>query len=70
MTTADPPLLYEVGDDGVAIITLNRPERMNAISPEMTDLWLDALSDATRNDSVGAVIVTGAGQRGSAWAPT
>jgi 2-(1,2-epoxy-1,2-dihydrophenyl)acetyl-CoA isomerase len=37
---------------------------MNALSPEMTDLWLDALSDATRNDAVGAVIVTGAGQRG------
>lgn len=60
----DLPLLYEIGDDGVAVITLNRPERMNALSPEMTDLWLDALADAAENDAVGAVIVTGAGQRG------
>lgn len=60
----DLPLLYEVGDDGVAVITLNRPERMNAISPEMIDLWVCALEDATQNDAIGAVIVTGAGQRG------
>jgi enoyl-CoA hydratase/carnithine racemase len=57
------PLLYEVGDDGVAVITLSRPDRMNAVSAEMLDLWLDALSDATANDNVGAVVVTGAGDR-------
>jgi enoyl-CoA hydratase/carnithine racemase len=60
---AEPPLLYQIGDDGVAVITLNRPHRMNAVSPEMLDLWVDALADIAANDNVGAAIVTGAGDR-------
>lgn len=61
--TSVPPLLYEVGDDGVAVITLNRPERMNALTPEMLDLWVDAIERATHDTAVGAVVVTGAGTR-------
>jgi enoyl-CoA hydratase/carnithine racemase len=59
----DAPLLYEVGTDGVALITLNRPESMNSLSPVMLDLWVTALADATRNEKVGAVVITGAGDR-------
>ena len=55
-------LLYEVGDDGVATITLNRPDKLNAFTREMIDLWLSALEDARVNDHVGAVVVTGAGR--------
>lgn len=32
--------------DGIATITLNRPERMNAFTPKMLDGWLAALQDA------------------------
>jgi enoyl-CoA hydratase/carnithine racemase len=54
-------LLYEI-HDGVATITLNRPERRNAFTLEMLDLWAEALRDARTDDAVQAVVVTGAGQ--------
>ncbi|HEX6843196.1 MAG TPA: enoyl-CoA hydratase [Stellaceae bacterium] len=52
---------YEVADR-VATITLNRPERMNAFTWEMTDAWAAALAEAQRDDGVHVVIVTGAGK--------
>jgi enoyl-CoA hydratase len=52
--------------DGLAVITLNRPEQLNALSP---DLWLD-LRDAIRHvredSSVRALILAGAGRAFSA----
>ena len=52
---------YDVADR-IATITLNRPERMNAFTWEMTDAWADALTEAQRDDAVHVVIVTGAGK--------
>lgn len=57
-------ILYEKGDDGVAVITLNRPERMNAFTNLMVEEWTWAIEDAKLDDNVRALIVTGAGQRG------
>jgi 2-(1,2-epoxy-1,2-dihydrophenyl)acetyl-CoA isomerase len=54
-------LIYEV-KDGVAIITLNRPERLNALSDPMVDGLARAVSAASEDDQVRAVIVTGAGR--------
>ena len=49
-------------DEGVAIITLNRPQVLNAFTPIMIDEWVQAI-EATRLDpEVRAVIVTGAGR--------
>ncbi len=49
--------------DGAAIITLNRPEKLNALSfPLMTELD-DALSDHEADDGIKSVILTGAGER-------
>ncbi len=57
-----PPLLYEV-EDGIATITLNRPEKMNSVTyPMMMDL-LAAFDRADADDAVRAIIVTGAGDR-------
>jgi enoyl-CoA hydratase/carnithine racemase len=54
-------LLYDVAD-GVATITLNRPDRLNAFTPKMM-LDIIAAFDATdADDAVKAVIVTGAGR--------
>jgi enoyl-CoA hydratase/carnithine racemase len=47
--------------DGVAILSLNRPQRRNAFTIEMIGLWADALIEAQRDSDVGAIVVTGAG---------
>ncbi len=54
-------LLYDVTDH-IATITLNRPERRNAISLEMLELLGQRLLDADRDPDVRAVILTGAGR--------
>lgn len=53
--------LTEVDGGRVATLTLNRPERKNAIGPEMANELLYALDNATREDQVRAVVLTGAG---------
>lgn len=53
---------YEVGDDGVAVLTFDRPEVMNAIRPAMTAEILDAIDDVRTNDAVRCLLITGAGR--------
>ena len=48
--------------EGVRLITLNRPERLNAILPELLEDLLAALDAAARDDAVGAILLTGAGR--------
>src|SRR5918912_3534608 len=49
--------------DGCALITLNRPEKLNALSfPLMTELD-EALSECEADEAIKAVILTGAGDR-------
>lgn len=47
-------------DDGVAVITLNRPERRNAFSPALVQGLATVLAEVEADKSVGAVVVTGA----------
>ena len=55
-------ILFEQSD-GVAIITLNRPKVLNALSMPLT-LELDAaVSDCEANDDIKAIIITGAGEK-------
>ncbi len=54
-------IIYEK-DEGVATITLNRPERLNAFTNRMLAEWATALEDARTDREVRAVIVTGAGR--------
>ena len=49
-------------DGGVALLTLNRPHVKNALTIEMADLWADLLLDASADDAVRVILVTGAGQ--------
>jgi 2-(1,2-epoxy-1,2-dihydrophenyl)acetyl-CoA isomerase len=57
---SDLPLLSRYAD-GVMVLTLNRPERRNALSPELYELLLQALEEASVRDDVGAIVLTGAG---------
>jgi len=50
-------------DDGVAVITLNRPERLNAVAPVLVDDLLTALDEVAREESgARAVVLTGNGR--------
>ena len=57
----EPPLLYAV-EDGVAILTLNRPKRLNAWTAAMGRLYFNALERADADPAVKCVLVTGAGR--------
>ena len=52
---------YEV-EDGVCTVTLNRPDRLNAVNTPMLDELREAWDHADADDAVRAVIVTGAGR--------
>lgn len=47
---------------GVRVITLNRPERMNALSAQMSMELRETFADVTTDDGTGAVVITGAGR--------
>ncbi|MGV0975704.1 MAG: 1,4-dihydroxy-2-naphthoyl-CoA synthase [Azonexus sp.] len=53
-------ILYDTAE-GVARITINRPERRNAFRPETVSQLIDAFHRAHRDNSIGAIILTGAG---------
>jgi 2-(1,2-epoxy-1,2-dihydrophenyl)acetyl-CoA isomerase len=48
--------------DGVATLTMNRPESMNSLSTELKDALVTALADVAADSSVRAVILTGSGR--------
>ena len=54
-------LLTEV-KDRVLYLTLNRPDKLNAMSAEMMGALVDNLSRAATNPEIGAVVLTGAGR--------
>jgi 2-(1,2-epoxy-1,2-dihydrophenyl)acetyl-CoA isomerase len=52
--------------DGVALLTMNRPEQLNALGGDMLPLLLDALREAAMDAETGCVVLTGAGRGFSA----
>src|SRR6266403_4271763 len=54
-------ILLEVSE-GVALVTLNRPERLNAYTPTMGRELSDAFAACDADDAVRAIVVTGAGR--------
>jgi enoyl-CoA hydratase len=49
--------------DGVAVVTMNRPEAMNALSRALQDALAEALERVANDDAVRAIILTGQGER-------
>jgi enoyl-CoA hydratase/carnithine racemase len=62
MTTPTFETLIYAVDKGVATITLNRPDRLNAFTAQMMFDMISAFDATDADDEVGAVIVTGAGR--------
>ncbi len=54
--------LLEAIEDGVATLTLNRPDRLNALSEDMLARLCEALPRLARDPAVGAIVLTGAGR--------
>ncbi len=49
-------------EEGVATITLNRPEKMNAMNEKLADELVTAISEVNQDNTVRAVIITGDGR--------
>lgn len=60
-STASGPLLVERADDGVAVVTLNLPDRRNAMTAELTGAWVSAMARLRADRGLRCVVVTGAG---------
>ena len=58
---AEPVVLYE-RDDKVSIITLNRPDKLNAISPELMHQLLDAFARADDETATSVVLLRAEGR--------
>jgi 2-(1,2-epoxy-1,2-dihydrophenyl)acetyl-CoA isomerase len=56
------PIVLVAAEGAVRVITLNRPASLNSFTAEMHPLLLKALDDAAADDTVRAVILTGAGR--------
>ena len=50
-------------EDGVGIITINRPEKLNAMTPDMATALVAAVEDFNGDDAIRCVIITGAGEK-------
>ncbi len=58
-----PGVRYERRDDGIAIVTLDRPERGNALAPAMQPVLRAIWSEVRDDDAIRVAIVTAAGER-------
>lgn len=59
---SDEPLVLAEKDKGVAIITMNRPDRLNALNDAIMAELRIAIEDAADDPEVGCVVLTGAGR--------
>jgi len=63
MTATYQHLLLETEDDNIATLTVNRPDKLNALNSKVLDELQEAFSELKRDRNVKAVIVTGAGNK-------
>lgn len=54
-------VLFEI-EDRVALLTFNRPDRLNAWTPELQTRYFDLLEECAARDDVRAIVLTGAGR--------
>ena len=61
-------LLDSADRDGVRLLTLNRPEKLNALNAPLIGTLIAAVEEADRDDTVGVIVLAGAGRAFSAGA--
>ena len=62
MSEPEPPLLLVEDRDGVRVLTMNRPHKLNALNTPLTQQLLDALRSAGAAEAVRAIVLTGTGR--------
>lgn len=62
MSDNSSSLLYEFHEPGVGVITFNRPDRLNAWTPEMGERYFDQIDKCSADPKVRVIVVTGAGR--------
>jgi enoyl-CoA hydratase/carnithine racemase len=50
-------------EDGVGIVTLNRPEKLNAMNRKLSSELRDAVKELDADEAIGCIVITGAGNR-------
>src|SRR6201995_1018 len=50
-------------ENGVGIVTLNRPEKLNAMNRQLSSELHDAVKELDGDDAIGCIVITGAGER-------
>jgi enoyl-CoA hydratase len=63
MTEKDYQYILVERDERVGIVTLNRPKELNALRVDLVSELVDALEEFDRDEGVGCIIITGAGDR-------
>jgi enoyl-CoA hydratase/carnithine racemase len=59
---ADPLVLFDLDSDGIATLTLNRPDKLNAFTMDMLAEWHQHLLRCTDDPAVKFLVLTGAGR--------
>ena len=62
MAEQNDTVLYERRDPGIALLTLNRPERLNAWNGEMESRYFELIDQAAADPEIKVIVVTGAGK--------
>ena len=55
-------ILFDV-EDGVAVLTMNRPDKLNAMNRKLHQELRDAVKQADGDDGIGCIVITGAGEK-------
>src|SRR5215813_13370387 len=50
-------------EDGVGLVTLNRPEKLNAMNRKLSGELRDAVKELDADETIGCIVITGAGDR-------
>lgn len=63
MSQSYQSILFESGDNGIATVTINRPDKLNALNDSLLNELADVFKAIQVNEDVQAVIITGAGDK-------
>ncbi len=59
----DVPVLVDRRDDHIAVVTLNRPDKLNALNADVRQILRDTFDDLEKDDLVRVVVIHGAGDK-------